>query len=357
MQSDRSKINRRDYIKYAFVTAVGIAGSAGIFWGMWRKAPSNYRTVTTSSKNAEVTETLTSSVDSNIEKKTTTTSVQSRKSLVSIVRGNSGTEIEAMVLRSLDAMGGMEKIVSTGEKVVVKPSVFTSDKDCSPDPRVVATVAKLAKEAGGRVVVAESSGNGDTTFNMSKVGIVSAIEDIGVEIKDLQTEKEVEITVPNGLALHQVKTYPTIQNCDVLISVPKLKRHSSATVTISLKNMMGTLPRREMQRFHIINLSQCIADLNTVVSPDLTLVDATYAMTGRGPTGGDMMKLDTIIASEDPVASDWTAALELQKLEERMGLSSGLGFKAADVRHIRAAADLGVGTNNQEDIQVIEVSI
>ena len=276
------------------------------------------------------------------------------KSLVSIVRGNSDTEIEAMVRLAMDAIGGIGKIVSKGKTVVVKPAVLTSNKDCAPDPRVVAAVVKLAKEAGGAVIVAESSGSGSTAYNLSKVGITSAVEEAGAEVRDLQTEKEVQIKVPDGVALHEVETYPTIYNCDVLISVPRLKRHSSSTVTISLKNMMGTIPKHEMGRFHGLNLSQCIADLNTVIKPDLTVVDAIYAMARTGPTGGDMVEMDTIMASGDPVAVDRIAAQELQELEQRIGVSSHLRFKAADVKHINAAADLGVGTSNFDNIRIIE---
>jgi uncharacterized protein (DUF362 family) len=285
------------------------------------------------------------------------TSIVHEKSLLSIIGGNSDSDIDTMVRMSVDSIGGMGKIVSPGETAVVKPPVVTSNKDCAPDPRVVATVVKLVKEAGGIAIVAESSGSGSAAYNMSKVGITSAAEDAGAEVKDLQSEKEVQIEVRNGVALHEVKTYPTIYNCDVLISVPKLKRHGSSKVTISLKNMMGTIPKAEMKRFHRVNLSQCIADLNTVIKPDLTVVDATYAMTRTGPTGGDMVKLDTLIASEDPVAADMVAAQELQKLEEQIGLSSRSRFKADDVKHIKAAADLRVGTNTPEDVEVIEVNL
>lgn len=354
MSIDRSKINRRDYIKYAFLVAAGLAGSAGIFWRFSRK-DSTKQIITPKAENIEATEIETTTVTSDIENEMTTASIMENKPIVSMVRGNSETETEAMVRKSVDAIGGIEQIVSSGDKVVVKPPVLTSDNDCAPDARVVAAVAKLTIEAGGDVMVAESSGNGNTAYNMSKVGITSAAEEVGAQVKDLQTEKEVEIPVPDGLALHQVKTFPTIKNCDVLISVPRLKRHASATVTISLKNMMGILPRSEMRRFHQTNLSQCIADLNTVIKPELTVVDATYAMTQRGPTGGDMKKLDTIIASKDPVASDLIAAQELQKLEERTGVPLGFAFKADSIKHMNAAAELGVGSNNPQDIQITEI--
>lgn len=365
------KVSRRKYFAVVGVTAAAavIGGAAYYLSKLGAPAPTSTPTAkptitptlkpTPPSTSPTLTPTPTPKPTLTPTPKPTSTSganayTENGKSLVSIVRGNSDTEIEAMVRRAVDAIGGMGKIVSTGKAVVVKPAVLTSDKDCAPDPRVVAAVVKLAKEAGGAVIVAESSGSGSTAYNLSKVGITSAVEEAGAEVRDLQTEKEVQIKVPDGVALHEVETYPTIYNCDVLISVPRLKRHGSSTVTISLKNMMGTIPKHEMGRFHGLNLSQCIADLNTVIKPDLTVVDAIYAMARTGPTGGDMVEMDTIMASGDPVAIDIVAAQELQELEQRIGVSSHLRFKAADVKHINAAADLGVGTSNFDNIRIVE---
>jgi len=77
-------------------------------------------------------------------------------------------------------------------------------------------------------------------------------------------------------------------------------------------------------------------------------------MARTGPTGGDMVEMDTIMASGDPVAIDIVAAQELQELEQRIGVSSHFRFKAADVKHINAATELGVGTSNFDDMRIIE---
>ncbi len=345
------KISRRVYLKYATIVAIGAIGSVGILWNYGRKGFDS-QIEKTSGIPTPINRTIYSVPQ---EKKVEKSIIdEGQSSLVSIIRGNSDVDIEKMVRKSIDAIGGIEKIVSPGDSVVVKPPILTSNAGCSPDPRVVAAVAKIAIEAGGNVVVAESSGNGNTAYNLSKLGITSAAESVGAEVKDLQTENEVQIEVPNGLALDHVKTYPTIQNCDVLISVPRLKRHSSATVTISLKNMMGILPRNEMRRFHSTDLSQCIADLGTVIRPDLSIVDASYAMTRTGPTSGDMTRLDTIMASLDPVAVDRVGAYELEKLEEKIGLTSRSRFDSSNIRHITAAGKLGVGESLFEKIKTIE---
>lgn len=360
--NDVKKVSRRKYLKYIGVAALGVSGSAIALWELW-KPRSSYApevisaTQTGSTIQATASTTVQRTVSTATTVKETSTLLGTEKSLVSVMRGNSDVQIEAMVRKSVDAIGGIGRIMSPDQRVVVKPPVLTSDKACAPDPKVVAAVVRLAKEAGGRVAVAESSGNGDTSFNLSKVGITSAAQNAGAEVINLQTEKAIQVTVPKGVTLKQVEIYPTVRDCDVLISVPRLKRHSSTVVTISLKNMMGALPPAEMRRLHTLGLSQCIADLNTVVRPHLIVVDATYAMTRTGPTGGDMTRLDTILASRDPVAADMIGAKELQELEDRIGLSSVFRFNATNISHIRAAADLGVGASSPDNVEIVEATL
>jgi len=116
--------------------------------------------------------------------------------------------------------------------------------------------------------------------------------------------------------------------------------------------MMGAVTQSEMGRFHREGLSQCIADLNTtIIRPDLAVVDATYAMTRTGPTGGKMVEMHTIMASRDPVAVDRVAAQSLHELEQQLDISS---FNVADVKHINKAAALGVGKNNLDEIIIVK---
>jgi len=281
---------------------------------------------------------------------------QNGKSLLSIVKGTPNTNVETMVREAVDAIGGIDRIVSSGTRVVVKPAILAPNPNCAPDPRVVAEVARLAINAGGSVVVAECSGVSDTAGNMSEVGITSAVQAVGATVRYLDRESPIQIAVPNGVILHDVQTFRTIYDCDVLISVPRLKSHDrpTPTVTISLKNMMGVISRSEMNRFHNIGLPQCIADVNTVMKPNLTVVDATYAMARTGPQDGDMIEMDMIMASGDSVAIDLIGAQKLMELEQQHNIPT---FDYTDIDHINAAAALGVGTNNPNNITIVERNI
>jgi uncharacterized protein (DUF362 family) len=98
---------------------------------------------------------------------------------------------------------------------------------------------------------------------------------------------------------------------------------------------------------HSRGLHQSIADLNTVVRPQLTVVDAIRILTNNGPTGGnlnDVKQLNTIIASADIVAADSYGA-------------SLFGNKGSDIGYIKAAADMGLGTMDLALIKIEEIAV
>ncbi len=116
--------------------------------------------------------------------------------------------------------------------------------------------------------------------------------------------KYTEVEIPQGKSLKKVKIYPDILETDLLINVPIAKQHSATRLTLGEKNLMGTI--RDRNLIHG-SLAQRIADLTSLVRPQLTVVDAVRILTDHGPTGGvlaDVKQLDTIIASRDIVAAD-----------------------------------------------------
>jgi len=72
-----------------------------------------------------------------------------------------------------------------------------------------------------------------------------------------------------------------------------------------MKNIMGAVGGWR-GRLHY-DLGPKLADLNTVIRPKLTLIDASRVIVKNGPQGGDLSDvkiLDTLIGSRDPVAAD-----------------------------------------------------
>jgi uncharacterized protein (DUF362 family) len=124
-------------------------------------------------------------------------------------------------------------------------------------------------------------------------------------------------TIPtvNGIGLKEAQIMNELFNNDVFINLPITKDHAGNKFTGTMKNMMGLNHRPNNRSFHkenwttdigaITHLEQCIADLNTVVKPDLHIVDATEFITTNGPFGpGEIIKPQKVVAGTDRVAMD-----------------------------------------------------
>jgi len=276
-------------------------------------------------------------------------------SVVVIVRGPMGVNPQLLVDKGLEMLGGVEKLIPSGASLLVKPNLGFYEKDATTDPRVTSAVIRaLRRAAPTRVIVGDSSVRGnDVEYAFQVTGTRSAAEEAGAEVRDFRKDQMVSVNLPKGVAMSSVNVFKTVRDCSYIVNVPRLKRHSATVLTISLKNMMGTVPDSEKGRFHQVNLNQCIADLNSAVRPNLVIVDATRIMTRRGPTGGIMVESNMIIASLDPVAADVIAAEELFRAEGVNDVRSSI----SRVEHIQKAAELGVGVADRSKIEIVDVKI
>ncbi|RLF23765.1 MAG: hypothetical protein DRN15_00820 [Thermoprotei archaeon] len=279
--------------------------------------------------------------------------VEEGKVLVSIAKEK---DVKACLRKAIDAIGGIERIVDPGDVVVIKPNAGFSSPSADTDPRVIDALIEVLKEVRpSKIIIAESAVRGfDTSFNFAQSGISDVAQKRGVELIDLKRKgTSIRVATPRRMKLESVLVYKEVYDADVIISVPKLKRHVEAVVTISLKNMMGAIPDSEKGLFHAMGLSKCIADLNSCIRPDLVVIDAIEIMTRRGPQGGEMVRTDTIMVSGDPVAADLLAAKMLFEVE---GLDEPLQ-RAMKVDHIMLSAEAGVGVADPERIKVIGENI
>ena len=110
-----------------------------------------------------------------------------------------------------------------------------------------------------------------------------------------------------------------------------MKTHSETGVTLGLKNMFGILPQKFKGRFHMKGMHKVITDINSVVKPAFTVIDGFIGMEGRGPVNGTPIKMDTIIAGEDPVATDAVGA-------------TVMGFNPEDIGHLKMSHEKGIGS-------------
>ena len=201
------------------------------------------------------------------------------------------------------------------------------------------------KEIGAKPIIAESSSIGVDTEEAFKVAGYGKLRDEGFEVIDLKREEVIKVPIPKGKVLKAVFLPKIVIDANVVISVPSMKTHNQAKVTLSLKNMKGILPDIFKRKFHLtFGIFQGVADLCTVIRPALAVVDGIIAQEGFGPVYGNPIEMDLIIAGKDPVAVDVTTSMIM-------------GFEPGEDEIVKAAAKLGIGTADLSKIEVVGENI
>jgi len=257
----------------------------------------------------------------------------------------------AATKKALGALGGISRFVKKGQRVILKPNMsFTRAPEfgATTHPQVVATVAQACMEAGAQQVLVLDHTLHRAELCLERTGIREACKDIpGVHVLALQERKFFrEIKIPQGKVLERVEVMKEVLDSPVLINIPVAKSHSATGVSMGIKGLMGLIWDREI--FHSqVNMNQALADLATVIKPQLTILDATRALTSGGPGGpGEVKKPNLIIAGIDPVAVD------------SYGVSVvpwyGQTFKGRQVEHLQIAHQRGLGKIDIEQSKVFK---
>jgi uncharacterized protein (DUF362 family) len=227
-------------------------------------------------------------------------------------------------------------------RVLIKVNFITTktwDTGATTDPIVVEAIIHKLKDLPVKVYVVESDAtmtNADKAFEAT--GMKEMCQRNGVEYLNLRYVKDkVKIPVPERETLSSI-TVPRIVTESAIVSAAKLKTHTSTKVTLGMKNMFGLLPDKFKGKYHMNGISKVIVDINTAIKPAFTVIDGFVAMEGRGPSDGEPVKMDLIIAGKDVVATDATAARVM-------------GFDPMEISHIRTAYKKGLG--NIDNIEIV----
>ena len=179
---------------------------------------------------------------------------------VVIMKGKDPVETTVKALESISS--DIEMALSGEKPILIKPNYINArhpSTGITTDSGVVEGVVKFLRQTSTReVVIGEGSGWGDTFRAFKIAGVEDVSERWNVKLVDLNKDTFVEVFPPNPLSLKRVKISKTCLE-STIISVPKLKPHGTATVTLSLKNMMGALASKGTM--HDGYLSSNIADL------------------------------------------------------------------------------------------------
>ena len=215
-------------------------------------------------------------------------------------------------------------------------------------PLVVTTVAQACLEAGAERVVIVDYPLYKTELCLQRSGIQDACKSIrGVYVLGLDDRKFFrEVKVPQGKVLDRVEVMKEVLDSHVLINLPQAKSHSNTGVSLGIKGLMGLIWDR--WSFHAkYNINQALADLATVIKPQLTILDATRALVSGGPGGpGEIQRPNLIIAGTDPVAVD--------SFGVTVAPWYGQQFKGRQVEHLLVAHQRGLGKIDVEQLRILK---
>ncbi len=231
-----------------------------------------------------------------------------------------------------------------GRRVVLKPNLveFDAAAPINTHPAVVGAAIDAFRALGARdVVVAEGPGHRrDTEQILIASGLYDVLRERRVRFVDLNEDEVTRLTLRSDFTpLRQLYLPDTVVKSDLLVSMPKLKMHHWAGVTLSLKNMFGVVPGSvygwPKNLLHWAGIHQSIVDINsTLPVPTFAIVDGIVGMEGNGPIQGKARASGVLIFGQDLVAVDATAARVMQvepsKVTHLASASQFLGNIAAD---------------------------
>lgn len=265
--------------------------------------------------------------------------------IVSVPFGSPISNLDAL----LEPLGGIEAFVKPGNSVGFLVNSPWQHKGFYTDPELVLQLMKMCREAGASEIICyKPVREGYWEEASSYEAMRPMIEEIAYG------EERTVVDIPEGKFLKSAEVFKVFLETDVYIAVPVAKHHNGTLFSGVLKGLMGASSRDTNRHMHSPDgeytyekeeyLSGCIADLNLVRLPDLSVMDAGVCATSNGPRGpGETVSPGRILAGTDPLAMDVYAA-------------SLIGMDPKDIYTFNVARDHKLGKYDLAEIEVMQIS-
>lgn len=302
--------------------------------------------------------------------------------VVSVVRINSkwseSKGIEYATTRAIELIGGIDDVTKDKERILLKPNLVNAVPDDTTNPMVIEVLAMLMKNSGKDVYIGEAGAASMRNVDTSLQGYVcrtknaetlQAIQDdifMGTGYDDLSKRTKVPLVnlhvgnmvkmkISDNFVFKEIYVHKAMSDVDLVCSVPMMKTHGLASVTLALKNigiggypgmMYGTvrsLVHQEGIKLEPTGTSAVSVDMVKANKLGLSVIDATTAMQGQGPStsqGGSLVDMNLIIASKNALAADMVAA-------------NIMGFESTEIDTFQWAWKAGMLPSNIDNIQVV----
>ena len=221
--------------------------------------------------------------------------------------------VKAGLVQLLEPLGGMERYVRPGERVLIKPNMLSAkpaEAAVTTHPELLRAVIELVRQAGGVPLVGDSPGIGSARRVAERSGMLRVIEETGAQLVPF-TETA---PVAGSGTFREFELARAYLEADRLINLPKLKTHEMMTMTCCVKNLFGAVVGTQKAAWHLKAgadkelFAEMLLEVYRLREPDLNIVDAIVAMEGNGPGSGDPCRVGLLLAGENAVAVDVIAA-------------------------------------------------
>jgi len=216
-----------------------------------------------------------------------------------------------------------------GKTVLLKPNLVEDlPEPVNTNSVLIGAAARCFLRLGAaRVTIGEGPGHQrDTELVVRTAGLEPHLSERQTAFVDLNRDELRKVRLrANYSGLHELWLPHTVLASDFVVSMPKVKTHHWAGLTLSLKNMFGIVPGMKYgwpkNALHWNGIHESSLDICATVPIHFVIADGITAMEGNGPLQVSARELGKIVLADDPVAADATCA--------RL-----MGFDPLQVRHL-----------------------
>jgi uncharacterized protein (DUF362 family)/ferredoxin len=233
-------------------------------------------------------------------------------STVAVVRCQSydTLEVNECIKRLFALLGGVEKFIQHGSRVLIKPNLLTDtepDEATTTHPEVVRAVIRVLKSAGCHPFVADSPAMPVQLEKIwEKTGIKTVCKEEDVPLLNLEKDGVRQFNIAGRFSFSIARA---VLEADAIINIPKVKTHMLTVLTCAVKNMYGVVPGYQKTTLHsrhptAYEFSELLVEIYKVARPVLNIADGIVGMCGDGPSAGKKIALGFLAGSPDGVMLD-----------------------------------------------------
>jgi uncharacterized protein (DUF362 family) len=251
--------------------------------------------------------------------------VATARSNVSIVKAPAYTmDVYDIVYRAV----AKHNLNVRGKRIVLKPNLVEFDPHTAINthPIVVHAAYEAFRKLGAaEVKIAEGPGHRRATLDLADAaGYFSTVPQFENAFTDLNLDNVAKRTILQPVSKLKSLYLPhTVLDCDLLVSMPKMKTHHWAGATLAMKNLFGLVPGGvygwPKNVLHWAGIPESIVDLHHLFPRQFAIVDGIVGMEGNGPIQGTPKQAGVIVAGSDVAAVDATCCrimgIDPQKIE------------------------------------------